>query len=72
MTCCRFCTFPQTLILRLAPGKSRLRKVQLLSHHFMVAKRIDLFIGNLIPQKTADKNHESETVLNQIHFNRLG
>jgi hypothetical protein len=56
----------------LASGKSRVRKVQLLSHHFMIAKRIDLFVGNLIPQKTADKDHQQETILNQIHFNRLG
>ena len=67
----RFCTFPQTLVLRLSTGKSRLRKVQLLAHHFMIPNRIDIFVGNLIPQKTAFE-HQVETILNQIHFNRLG
>jgi hypothetical protein len=68
---CRFCLYPQILVLRLASGKSRIRKIQILSHHYMISTRIDLFVGNVIPQKTA-YGGEVEDISNAIQFNRLG
>ena len=41
----RFCSFPQELVLQLG-CKARLRKIQLLSHQFKIATKIELFVLN--------------------------
>ncbi|KAJ3095250.1 hypothetical protein HDU97_007124 [Phlyctochytrium planicorne] len=52
----RFCIYPQVLILRLAPGKCRLRKIQILSHHFMVATKLEFYVGRSVrPLGTVEK-----------------
>ncbi|KAJ3209894.1 hypothetical protein HDU67_005837 [Dinochytrium kinnereticum] len=57
----RFCIFPQVLILKLAPGNCRLRKIQILSHHFMVATQLEFFIGRSVrPLGTIEKGVVSE------------
>ncbi|KAJ3177249.1 hypothetical protein HK101_010303 [Irineochytrium annulatum] len=49
----RFCTYPQQLILHLAPGNCRIRKLQILSHHFMISSKVELFIGRSIRPRGA-------------------
>ncbi|KAI8362787.1 hypothetical protein BD560DRAFT_437071 [Blakeslea trispora] len=39
--------YPQDLIIHLLSGASRISKVQILSHHFMIATKIDVYIGTL-------------------------
>eukprot|EP01135_Chromosphaera_perkinsii_P011779 Nk52_evm25s2496 gene=Nk52_evmTU25s2496 len=51
----RFCTFPQIIVLRLEED-CRIRKVQLLSHQYKIATKIELFIGNLPPGRMGDHN----------------
>ncbi|KAJ3247646.1 hypothetical protein HDU77_008519 [Chytriomyces hyalinus] len=42
----RFCTYPQTIILRFSVGECHVRKIQVLSHHFKIASKLEFFIGN--------------------------
>ncbi|KAI8848250.1 hypothetical protein BC829DRAFT_394433 [Chytridium lagenaria] len=52
----RFCIFPQVLVLKLAPGNCRLRKIQILSHHFMIPIKLEFFIGRSVrPLGTLEK-----------------
>ncbi|KAI8827933.1 hypothetical protein BJ741DRAFT_627873 [Chytriomyces cf. hyalinus JEL632] len=41
----RFCTYPQTIIIRFSVGECRVRKIQVLSHHFKIASKLEFFIG---------------------------
>ncbi|KAJ3128714.1 hypothetical protein HK098_003706 [Nowakowskiella sp. JEL0407] len=41
----RFCLYPQTLVLKFAPGHCRIRKIQVLFHHFKIPTKIEFFIG---------------------------
>ncbi|KAG2223406.1 hypothetical protein INT45_001712 [Circinella minor] len=40
-------TYPQDLIIRLLCGPARISKVQVLSHHYKIATKIDVYIGIL-------------------------
>ena len=40
----RFCVFPQELVLQL-PSCIRVRKLQLLSHQFLIARKVELYVG---------------------------
>ncbi|TPP62781.1 hypothetical protein FGIG_07563 [Fasciola gigantica] len=42
----RFCTFPQQLIFVLEE-RAHLRKIQLLSHQYLIASKIEFFVGDL-------------------------
>ena len=42
----RWCNFPQALILKF-PGRVSLQQVQVLSHQFKIASRIEMFIGDV-------------------------
>ncbi|KAG2212314.1 hypothetical protein INT47_001674 [Mucor saturninus] len=59
----RFPEYPQDLILRFKSGLCRISKVQILSHHYKIASRIDLYIGI-----TKEQEHDSMSV----QFTRLG
>ena len=59
----RFCVFPQELVLQF-PSPIRVRKLQLLSHQFLIARKVELFIGNC--RQGTDPNYRSAT------FSRLG
>ncbi|KAJ3116190.1 hypothetical protein HDU96_010216 [Phlyctochytrium bullatum] len=57
----RFCIYPQTIILKLAPGNCRVRKIQVLSHHFMIATKLEFYIGRSVrPLGTVEKGIISE------------
>ena len=60
----RFCIFPQALILALDQGKCRIRKIQILSHHFKIPRRLEFFVG----QATGDSTSKNP----EIDFVRLG
>ncbi|KAJ3329688.1 hypothetical protein HDU76_007381, partial [Blyttiomyces sp. JEL0837] len=47
----RFCTYPQAIILRLTGGVCRLRKLQILSHHFKIATKVELFLGKTLKRR---------------------
>eukprot|EP00126_Sphaerothecum_destruens_P002107 Sdes_comp15551_c0_seq1m4512 len=56
----RFCTFPQVLIVKLEAAL-RIRKVQILSHQYKIATKLQLFIGNsprLGSEDCADAQYE--------------
>ncbi|KAI9244556.1 hypothetical protein BDA99DRAFT_577124 [Phascolomyces articulosus] len=40
-------TYPQDLIIRLLCGPARISKVQVLSHHYKIATKVDVYIGIL-------------------------
>ncbi|KAG0254380.1 hypothetical protein BG011_005798 [Mortierella polycephala] len=42
----RFCPYPQDLVLRFSCGHSRIRKIQILSHQYKIASRLDFWIGS--------------------------
>ncbi|KAJ3038507.1 hypothetical protein HK097_003154, partial [Rhizophlyctis rosea] len=71
----RFCPHPQVLIVRFTAGACQIRKIQLLSHHYKIATRIDLEIGrNVLVTGNGDSG---KAVTPQkdgagIEFTRLG
>ncbi|GAN05984.1 centrosomal protein of 104 kDa-like [Mucor ambiguus] len=70
--------YPQDLIIHLLSGASRISKVQILSHHFKIATRIDVYIGTLkdpqdVLEDIAPDTPPSEDEDNMlIEFSRLG
>ncbi|KAF9433149.1 hypothetical protein BGZ76_009818, partial [Entomortierella beljakovae] len=42
----RFCGYPQDLVLRFSCGHSRVRKIQILSHQYKIANRLDIWMGS--------------------------
>lgn len=63
----RYCPFPQEVIIRLE-APARIRKLQILSHQYMIASKLELYIGQLPP---ALGPHPSSS-LDHTHFRRLG
>eukprot|EP00057_Strongylocentrotus_purpuratus_P005940 XP_011660414.1 PREDICTED: centrosomal protein of 104 kDa [Strongylocentrotus purpuratus] len=59
----RFCLYPQEIVLRL-PDKTRIRKLQLLSHQFLIPTKIEFYVGSLPPDHI--------TSLNGQRYKRLG
>ncbi|KAG2192917.1 hypothetical protein INT46_009323 [Mucor plumbeus] len=70
--------YPQDLIIHLLSGVSRISKVQILSHHFKIATRIDVYIGILkdaqdVLEEIAPDTPPSKDEDNMlIEFTRLG
>ena len=70
--------YPQDLIIHLLSGASRISKVQILSHHFMIATKIDVYIGVLKdPQDLLDDIAPDTPPVDDednmlIEFTRLG
>ncbi|KAG0027971.1 hypothetical protein BGZ81_005133 [Podila clonocystis] len=42
----RFCQYPQDLVLRFSCGRCRIRKIQILSHHYKIASKLDFWMGS--------------------------
>lgn len=42
----RFCVYPQDLVIRFSCGLARVRKIQILSHQFKIASRLDFWMGS--------------------------
>ncbi|CAO3646454.1 unnamed protein product [Cunninghamella blakesleeana] len=66
-------TYPQDLIIHLLCGPARISKIQLLSHHYKIATKVDIYIG-LLKEGTEDLSIESEEDEDDtlIEFTRLG
>ncbi|KAI9313238.1 hypothetical protein BX666DRAFT_1981026 [Dichotomocladium elegans] len=67
--------YPQDLIIRLLCGPARISKVQILSHHYKIATKIDVYIGILKDSlgeldDPIAPNEDDEDML--IEFTRLG
>ncbi|KAI8073361.1 hypothetical protein BC940DRAFT_291149 [Gongronella butleri] len=69
-------TFPQDLIIHLACGPARITKIQVLSHHYKIATKIDVYIGllkepsdDMASVPTDDDDDDDDTL---IEFTRLG
>ena len=74
---CRCPEYPQDLIIHLLTGPAYINKVQVLSHHFKIATKIDVYVGILKdPQDVLeyivvpDTSDEDDNML--IEFTRLG
>ncbi|KAI9262073.1 hypothetical protein BY458DRAFT_515368 [Sporodiniella umbellata] len=69
--------YPQDLIIHLLSGPARINKVQVLSHHFKIATRIDVYIGVLKdPEDILEDIAVPDTSIDEdnmlIEFTRLG
>ncbi|EOD37518.1 hypothetical protein EMIHUDRAFT_417671, partial [Emiliania huxleyi CCMP1516] len=63
----RFCDFPQEIVLKFG-GPVNVQQVQLLSHQFKIATRIELFVGSLAEGQAEPPASGFEG----IQFSRLG
>jgi len=61
---CRFCEYPQELVLRLE-RTSEVKQIQILSHQAKIATRIEIAIGSSSPD-------EADSDYTQAKFKRLG
>ncbi|XP_068190623.1 centrosomal protein of 104 kDa isoform X2 [Antennarius striatus] len=59
----RFCAYPQHITLQLVE-RSRVRKLQLLAHQYLIPSKVEFHIG--------DNFHENSTSVFPGHFRRLG
>ncbi|KAJ3070955.1 hypothetical protein HDU98_006027 [Podochytrium sp. JEL0797] len=41
----RFCIYPQHIVVRFSVGECRIQKIQVLSHHFKIATRLEFYVG---------------------------
>jgi centrosomal protein CEP104 len=62
----RFCAWPQEIILALEEP-ARLRKVQVLSHQYMISSKLDIFVGTH-PQKFTRLGHVSLSTNHQTSY----
>ncbi|KAG0234151.1 hypothetical protein BGW42_006892 [Actinomortierella wolfii] len=42
----RFCKYPQDLVLRFTCGRSRIKTIQILSHQYKIASKLDFWVGS--------------------------
>jgi centrosomal protein CEP104 len=61
----RYCHYPQELVLKLL-STARIRKIQLLSHHYMIASRVDLAVERLPDNNSSSLDHAAFTHLGHI------
>lgn len=59
----RFCLYPQELVMKIDPP-GRIRMLQLLSHQYLIASTVELFVGHF----TSD----THTSVDHAKFTRLG
>ena len=71
--------YPQDLIIRLLCGPARISKVQVLSHHYKIATKIDVYIGILKDPATIQDEFDEHVAPSEdddddmvIEFTRLG
>ncbi|KAI9353673.1 hypothetical protein BDR26DRAFT_10129 [Obelidium mucronatum] len=74
----RFCIFPQQLVVRFTVGECRLKKIQILSHHFKISTRLELYVGcKRISSASSEKSRYSnsskqDVTQDGIRYVRLG
>ena len=59
----RYCVFPQEIVVKIDPP-CRFRKLQLLSHQYLIASTVELYVGH--------NTSEGHTSLRHAEFTRLG
>ncbi|KAJ8021473.1 hypothetical protein HOLleu_38689 [Holothuria leucospilota] len=59
----KFCPYPQEIILRL-PKKTRIKKLQLLVHQFLIPTKVEVYLGSLPPEHVVS--------LHGTRYKRLG
>lgn len=59
----RFCLYPQELVVQIDPP-CRIRKIQLLSHQYLIAHAVDLHVGHF--------TNGTHTSISHAKFTRLG
>ena len=59
----RFCLYPQDIVIQL-DKRSRLKKVQVLSHQYLIASRVEFFVGDIPPDVPVN--------LQNARYTRLG
>ncbi|RIA83627.1 hypothetical protein C1645_785930 [Glomus cerebriforme] len=47
----RLCTYPQEIILQVSCGTARIRKLQILSHHYKIATKLEIYVGSVQQRK---------------------
>ncbi|CAG8768872.1 13789_t:CDS:2, partial [Racocetra fulgida] len=60
----RRCTYPQEIILRVTDGTARVRKLQILSHHYKIASKLEIYIGS-IQQKVSSNTSDSDDSIDE-------
>ncbi|PKY44949.1 hypothetical protein RhiirA4_542229 [Rhizophagus irregularis] len=75
----RYCKYPQEIILQVSCGAARIRKLQILSHHYKIATKLDIYVGSVQQRKemvgmediyTGDSNNENRT-LSKLSWDKL-
>ncbi|CAD5115537.1 DgyrCDS4504 [Dimorphilus gyrociliatus] len=61
----RFCLYPQDIVIQLEQ-KSRLRKVQILSHQHMIASKIEIYVGDVPDGLSNNLQHARYTRLGYV------
>ncbi|XP_048780566.1 centrosomal protein of 104 kDa-like isoform X2 [Ostrea edulis] len=59
----RYCLYPQDIVLQLE-NRCRLRKIQILSHQYLIATKIEFFVGDVPDEQSQD--------LENARYTRLG
>ncbi|XP_052715307.1 centrosomal protein of 104 kDa-like isoform X2 [Crassostrea angulata] len=59
----RYCLYPQDIVIQLE-NRSRLRKIQILSHQYLIATKIEFFVGDVPDEQLQD--------LENARYTRLG
>ncbi|KAJ3216914.1 hypothetical protein HK099_005677 [Clydaea vesicula] len=67
----RFCVFPQIIKINLTPGNCLIRKVQILSHHFKISTKIDLYCGRRT-KRIQNKYCENDEDIEDVEYEKLG
>ncbi|CAG8595874.1 13898_t:CDS:10, partial [Funneliformis caledonium] len=47
----RLCKYPQEIILQVSCGSARIRKLQILSHHYKIATKLEIYVGTIQRRK---------------------
>ncbi|KAF9388993.1 hypothetical protein CPB97_012204, partial [Podila verticillata] len=64
----RFCQYPQDLVLRFSCGRCRIRKIQILSHHYKIASKLDFWMGSRKGVQDVNVGQGSGPYLNDDKF----
>lgn len=65
-------SYPQDLIIHLLCGPARITKIQLLSHHYKIATKVDIYVG-ILKESAQDLSQQSDDDADTlIEFTRLG
>ncbi|KAG0170146.1 hypothetical protein DFQ29_009418 [Apophysomyces sp. BC1021] len=64
--------YPQDLIIHLLCGPARISKIQILSHHYKIATKLDVYVGILKDGLELEETNEDDEDDMLIEFTRLG